>query len=61
MVVRTFTGRVGTVVNLSPPETPPDLRRVYVRLYLIVGKPTTRPPARVTVAYRPSDVREVFL
>ena len=55
------TGKIGTLVRTSPLGTPPDLQRVYVRLHLIVGKPTTRPPADVTVAYRLRDVREVEL
>jgi hypothetical protein len=58
-VVTTFTGKRGAIVRRSPAGTPPDLARVYVRLDLVVGKPTTRRPARVIVAYRPRDVREV--
>lgn len=60
MIVQTFTGRRGTVVRKSPPATPPDLRRVYVRLWVDVGgRSFGRPPAKVIVAYRPADVIEV--
>lgn len=60
MIVQTITGKRGTVVDVSPPSTPPDLRRVYVRLWLDIGpRWTGRPPVRVVVAYAPEDVREV--
>lgn len=60
MIVQTFTGKRGTVVRWSPPATPPELRRVYVRLWLDVGgRSFGCPPAKVIVAYRPQDVCEV--
>jgi hypothetical protein len=58
-VVETFTGRRGTVVRVSPPDTPPELRRVFVRLWLQIGNAHGRPPARVIVAYHPRDVKMV--
>lgn len=64
MIVQTFTGKRGTVVDVSPPDTPPEAARVYVRLWLTVPGPAattgrTHPPARVIVAYHPADVVEV--
>jgi hypothetical protein len=60
MIVQTVTGRRGTVVRVSPPGTPPELARVYVRLWLDIGpRWPGRPPARVIVAYAPGDVQEV--
>jgi len=58
MMVQTFTGRRGAVVRVSPVATPPDLRRVYVRLWLHIGT-HGKAPAKVIVAYRPADVTEV--
>jgi hypothetical protein len=51
MIVQTRTGKRGTVVDITPPDTPPESRRVYVRLELTLpGQPnggrSVRPPAR---------------
>lgn len=66
MIVQTRSGRRGAVVRVSPPDTPRDARRVYVRLRRPGGSSLDigprwpgRPPARVIVAYVPEDVIEV--
>lgn len=60
MIVQTITGKRGAVVDVSPPGTPPDQARVWVRLWLDIGpRWPNRPPARVVVAYAPQDVVEV--
>lgn len=64
MIVQTFTGKRGTVVDISPEGTPPEHARVWVRLWITLpGAGNTRgmmrPPAKVIAAYHPSDVVEV--
>ena len=57
MIVQTFTGQRGTVVRVRAAQAR-DPGRVFVRLWLHIGTPG-KVPARVIVAYRPEDVREV--
>lgn len=58
MIVQTVTGKRGLVVGQTPPETPPESARVFVRIVVqLPGWPER--PTETIVRYHPSDVVEV--
>jgi hypothetical protein len=58
MIVQTLTGKRGLVIGRTPPDTPPESARVFVRLEVV---PPGYPPRPITITarYHPSDVIEV--
>jgi hypothetical protein len=57
MTVQMFTGARGEVVGVTPPNTPPEQARVFVRIRLLL--PNSRKTIAIVARYHPSDVREV--
>lgn len=57
MIVQTITHKRGLVVGATAPSTPPENARVYVQVAVLL--PQSVRPIAITVAYHPSDVREV--
>jgi hypothetical protein len=58
MIVQTFTQKRGEVVGRTPPETPPEAARVFVRIWVTIPGQTERTVA-IVARYHPSDVIEV--
>lgn len=57
MIVQTITQKRGEVVGRTPPNTPNENARVFVRIVVLL--PKSARPIAIRVAYHPRDVREV--